>query len=162
MSGTSTTSRDSARRGDWQTCPVASSMVVRCSSCGTKNRVPAAAQGTPRCPSCKQPLAWLTTADDTTFDRVVLQATVPVLVDLWAPWCGPCRMVSPAVERMASTYPGRLKVTKVNVDDSPRTAQRFDAMSIPTLLMVKGGRVVDRQVGAVPEPQLAAWVSRSL
>ena len=71
-------------------------------------------------------------------------------------------MVSPAVERMASAHPGRLKVTKVNVDDSPRTAQRFDAMSIPTLLMVKGGRVVDRQVGAVPEPQLAAWVGRSL
>jgi thioredoxin 2 len=71
-------------------------------------------------------------------------------------------MVSPAVERMASTHPGQLKVTKVNVDDSPRTAQRFDAMSIPTLLMVRDGRVVDRQVGAVPEPQLAAWVSRSL
>lgn len=71
-------------------------------------------------------------------------------------------MVSPAVERIALTHSGRLKVTKVNVDDSPRTAQRFDAMSIPTLLMVKDGRVVDRQIGAVPEPQLAAWVGRSL
>jgi len=71
-------------------------------------------------------------------------------------------MVSPAVERMASTHPGRLKVTKVNVDESPRTAQRYNAMSIPTLLLVKNGQVVDRQVGALPEPQLAAWVSRTL
>ena len=136
--------------------------VVQCESCGTKNRVPAAAPGKPRCASCKQALPWLTEADDSTFGSIVDASTVPVLVDLWAPWCGPCRMVSPAVERMAAKYPGRLKVAKVNVDDSPQTASRFQAMSIPTLLLMKEGRVADRQVGAIPEPALDAWVRRSL
>lgn len=136
--------------------------VVACQSCGTKNRVPAAAGGKPTCASCKQSLPWLTEADDSTFGSVVDASKVPVLVDLWAPWCGPCRMVSPAVERMAAKYPGRLKVTKVNVDESPRTASRFQAMSIPTLLLIKDGRVADRQVGAIPEPALDAWGRRSL
>jgi thioredoxin 2 len=136
--------------------------VVKCPSCGTKNRVPAVATGKPTCASCKTSLPWLTEADDTSFSAVVENATVAVLVDLWAPWCGPCRMVSPAVERMAAKYPGRLKVTKVNVDDSPAVASRFQAMSIPTLLLMRDGQVVDRQVGAVPEPQLEAWVQRSL
>ena len=139
-----------------------SSSVVACPSCATKNRVPASARGLPRCASCQQRLPWLSEADDTTFDAVVTQSTVPVLVDLWAPWCGPCRMVSPVVERMAAKYPGRLKVTKVNVDGSPRTAARFQAMSIPTLLLVKDGQVADRQVGALGEPALEAWVRRSL
>lgn len=136
--------------------------MVACPSCSTKNRVPAAARGKPTCASCKQALPWLTEADDDTFAAVVEQSRVPVLVDLWAPWCGPCRQVSPAVERMAAKHPGRLKVTKVNVDTSPRTASKFQAMSIPTLLMVKNGEVADRQVGAVPESQLDAWVRRSL
>jgi thioredoxin len=101
---------------------------------------------------------------DATFNTAVVERskTVPVVVDLWAPWCGPCRMVSPAVERMAAKYAGRLKVTKVNVDESPRTASRFQAMSIPTLLLMKDGKVADRQVGAIPEPALDAWVRRSL
>jgi thioredoxin 2 len=136
--------------------------VVACPSCSTKNRVPAAAPGKPTCAQCHVPLPWLTEADDDTFTAVVEQSRVPVLVDLWAPWCGPCRQVSPAVERMAAKHPGRLKVTKVNVDESPRTASKFQAMSIPTLLIIKNGAVADRQVGAVPEPQLDAWVRRSL
>jgi thioredoxin 2 len=141
---------------------MSSSTVIACPSCGKKNRVPASAQGLPRCAACKQALPWLSEADDTTFDAVVTTSPVPVLVDLWAPWCGPCRMVSPAVERMAAAYPGRLKVTKVNVDDSPRTAQRFQAMSIPTLLVMTEGQVTARQVGALPEPALADWVRRSV
>jgi thioredoxin 2 len=136
--------------------------VVRCPSCGTKNRVPVSAPGQPVCASCKQPLPWVTDADDETFGVAVEQSRLPVLVDLWAPWCGPCLMVSPAVERLATTYRGRLKVAKVNVDLSPQTASRFQAMSIPTLLLMKDGTVVDRQVGALPEPQLAAWVQRWL
>ncbi len=138
------------------------STVQTCPSCGTKNRVPASASGRPACASCKAPLPWLTEATDSTFDGVVLRATTPVLVDLWAPWCGPCRMVSPAVERMAAKYPGRLKVTKVNVDNSPGVARKYDAMSIPTLLLIRDGTVVDRLVGAVPEPQLEAFVRRAL
>jgi thioredoxin 2 len=137
-----------------------SSRVQACPSCGRRNRVPASATGKPTCAACKAPLPWLTDADDATFAAVAEHSTLPVLVDLWAPWCGPCRMVSPAVERMASRYAGRLKVTKVNVDLSPGVSARFNAMSIPTLLMIKDGRVVDRIVGAVPEQQLATWVQR--
>lgn len=137
-----------------------SNRVQSCPACGRRNRVPASAAGKPTCAACKAPLPWLTDADDTTFASVAEQSRVPVLVDLWAPWCGPCRMVSPAVERMAQKYAGRLKVTKVNVDIAPAVASRFNAMSIPTLLMLKDGKVVDRLVGAVPEPQLDSWVTR--
>ncbi len=114
------------------------------------------------CGACKAALPWLTDADDQTFSSVVESSAVPVLVDLWAPWCGPCRQVSPAVERMGLKYAGRLKVTKVNVDIAGQVASRFDAMSIPTLLLVRDGQVADRLVGAVPEPQLDAWVRRAL
>lgn len=134
------------------------SQIVACPKCGAKNRVPAAASGKPSCAKCKAALPWLTTADDRTFAAVVLESRTPVLVDLWAPWCGPCRMVAPVVERIANRYAGRLKVTKVNVDDSPGVARQYDAMSIPTLLLVRDGSVVDRVVGAVPEVQLEAFV----
>ena len=136
--------------------------IQQCPACGKRNRVPAVAAGKPVCAACKEPLPWLAEATDNTFDRAVLQSRTPVLVDLWAPWCGPCRMVSPAVERMAAKHPGRLKVVKVNVDESPGVAAQYNAMSIPTLLLLKDGAVVDRLVGAVPEPQLAQWVARSL
>jgi thioredoxin 1 len=87
---------------------------------------------------------------DATFDGEVLKSQTPVLVDFWAPWCGPCRMIAPVVEQMAQKYAGRAKVVKVNVDDNPRIAQQFQIMSIPTLMVFKNGSAIKRQVGANP------------
>src|SRR6516165_10535377 len=136
--------------------------LVKCPHCGRRNRVPAAAAGTPRCGHCHQPLPWIVDATDGTFTEVAEQASVPVLVDLWAPWCGPCRMVSPALEQLATEMAGRLKLVKVNVDTSPRVSQRFDAQAIPTLLLLRGGQVAARQIGAAPIAVLRAWVENGL
>ena len=88
--------------------------IVECSNCHTKNRVPAVAHGVPRCGKCHEPLRWVVNATDADFASVVEAATVPVLVDIWAPWCGPCRMVSPALEQLAGEFAGRMKLVKVN------------------------------------------------
>jgi len=131
--------------------------IVSCAACGTKNRVPAAATGRPRCASCKKDLPWIADATDASLAAAVDTSSL-VLLDLWAPWCGPCRMVAPVLERLAERYAGRLKVVKVNVDDNPATARAYDASSIPTLVMIRDGKVVGRVVGAQPEPALAAQV----
>jgi thioredoxin 2 len=136
--------------------------VVACPNCGKKNRVPAVASGTPRCAQCKQPLPWVTDASDGTFADVADAAAVPVLVDLWAPWCGPCRMVSPVLERLAQELAGRLKLVKVNVDQSPALSRRFSAQSIPTLVVLRAGKPVARQIGAAPETRLRAWLESAL
>jgi thioredoxin 2 len=140
----------------------AASEVVTCANCGRKNRVPAAATGTPRCGQCHEPLPWITDADDASYRMVVEDSAVPVLVDLWAPWCGPCRMVSPALESLARQYAGRVKLVKVNVDDSPSISQRFSVQGIPTLLLVRKGTVVARQTGAAPEHALRTWLDQAL
>ena len=132
--------------------------IVTCSNCGKCNRVPAAATGVARCAACHTALPWLTAASDGDFEQVVTAAGLPVLVDLWAPWCGPCRVVAPGVERAAQELAGRLKVAKVNVDEAPRVAERFGVRGIPTLLVLRQGREVARQVGAVPPPALVGWV----
>src|SRR5258705_5685539 len=93
--------------------------LVRCEHCGRTNRVPAAATGIPRCGNCHQPLPWVADASDDDFAEVAEKSTIPVLVDLWAPWCAPCRMVSPALEQIATEYAGRVKLVKVDVDRSP-------------------------------------------
>ena len=96
-------------------------------------------------------------ATDATFD-VEANTTAAVLVDLWAPWCGPCRFVSPILQELARDWSGRLKVIKVNVDENPRLQQRFRASSIPTMIVMKDGREIDRIVGAAPKPALEARI----
>jgi thioredoxin 2 len=136
--------------------------VVTCPNCSTRNRVPGAASGTPRCGQCHQPLPWITDATDPTFTEIAERAPLPVLVDLWAPWCGPCRMVSPALAQVATELAGKVKLVKVNVDESPRLQQRFDVQAIPTLLLLRDGKVVARQTGAAPAGALRAWVDGAL
>ncbi len=136
--------------------------VVACPACGRKNRVPAAASGTPRCGACSGAVPWIADADDTSFAAVAERSPLPVVVDLWAPWCGPCRMVAPALEQVATELAGRVKLVKVNVDEAPATAARYGARSIPTMLVLRDGELTARQVGAAPAPALRAWVERSL
>ena len=104
----------------------------------------------------------LTSVDQNNFQTEVLQASGPVLVDFWAPWCGPCRMVAPVVDKIAQTYQGRLKVVKLNTDDSPSIAGRYEVSGIPALILFKKGEPVDRIVGYVPEKQLASMVEKHL
>jgi thioredoxin 2 len=132
-----------------------------CPACGATNRVPVSATGRPRCGRCKADLPWLVDADDTTFDAAVGTGLL-VLVDLWAAWCGPCRTIAPILERLAVTYAGRLKVVKVDVDRATRTAARFRASSIPMLVLLRDGAVVETIVGAQPERIFAAAIDRHL
>src|SRR5579885_2828331 len=120
---------------------------VKCANCGKINRVPAAASGTPRCANCHQPLPWIAVAGDDDFAQVVEESKVPVLVDLWATWCGPCRMVSPALEQLAQERAGTLKLVKVDVDAAPRLSHRFTIQSVPTLMVLRNGKVLARQSG---------------
>lgn len=138
------------------------SEITVCPSCGAKNRVPATATGVPHCGRCGANVPWIAEAGDATFGAVVDESKLPVLVDLWAPWCGPCRMVSPVLERLAQTHAGKVKLAKVNVDESPQLSQRFGVQSIPMLLLMRDGEVIARQVGAAPESVLSSWLDDAL
>jgi thioredoxin 2 len=144
--------------------------VIACSNCGTKNRVDLhdAAERIARCGKCGTPLDLNKTVGtaaeakplivtDATFQREVLDNNGrPVLLDCWAPWCGPCRMVGPIMEQLAAESDGRYRVAKLNVDENPRTAAQFQIQSIPTMLNFKNGKLVDRLIGAQPKPAIAA------
>ena len=129
--------------------------VVTCPSCAKRVRVREAAPGLPRCPSCQAYLPWLVEAGEASFEAEV-KSPVPVVVDLWAPWCGPCHALAPVLERLTARHAGKIKVVKVNTDENPGLAARFDASSIPLLVVLRDGEVQDRIVGAQPLPALEA------
>jgi thioredoxin 2 len=135
---------------------------VVCEHCGKKNRLPAAANGTPRCGNCHQPLPWIVDAGDADFGEIAQQAAIPILVDLWAEWCAPCRQVSPALAQLARERAGQLKLVKVDVDRAPMLSQRYDVQAIPTLIVLRGGEVIARQTGAAPANVLREWLDRAL
>ena len=137
-------------------------MIRACAQCGTKNRVPGAHLAyTGRCGACKQPLTAVDkplTADVALFDEVVRTAKVPVLVDFWAAWCGPCRMVGPEVERAAAEMAGQAVVLKVDTEAQPELSGRYAIRSIPMLMVFSGGELVQQQAGAVRSEQMVAWL----
>ncbi|MCG5218137.1 thioredoxin [Streptosporangium sp. KLBMP 9127] len=139
-----------------------SSSTTSCANCGKKNRVPAAAGGVPRCGNCHQPLPWIVDASDDTFPEVAERSGLPVLVDFWADWCGPCRTVTPILEQLAREMAGRVKLVKVNVDRSPAVAQRFAIKHIPMLVMLGDGQVIAQRSGAAPAPELRTWIEDAL
>ena len=99
---------------------------------------------------------------DVDFEIEVLKATAPVVVDFWAEWCGPCRMIGPALEEIAGTLGAKVKIVKLNVDESPKTASKYGVMSIPTLMIFKGGEMASRQVGAAPKQKLQQWITAAV
>ncbi len=141
-------------------------MEVTCPACGARNRIPPSRAGEPaRCGRCHRPLpsaagaaAPITVTDDD-FERVVLGARGPALVDCWADWCQPCHMLAPTVDALARDYAGRVLVAKLDVDASPMTAERYQVRSIPTLLLFRAGRLVDRVTGVQPRGAIEARLS---
>ena len=141
--------------------------LIRCSGCGAVNRVPQEKiqqRLDPVCGRCKGPLRIYEpmTITDANFSDEVERATVPVLIDMWAPWCGPCRVLTPIVEQLAKEWAARVRVGKLNVDDNPATASRFSVRSIPTLLIMKNGREIDRIVGAQPKPEIVRRLEQAV
>jgi thioredoxin 2 len=147
---------------------MADTQLIDCPSCGAKNRVPLSkiAQGLqPSCGRCKEPLPLDSkplTVTDGTFASAVERSPLPVLLDMWAPWCGPCRMVAPVIEELAKQMAGRVRVGKLNVDENPATAARFGVQSIPTLLVLDRGREIDRIVGAQPKAAIVQRLEQAL
>ena len=144
------------------------SQLVPCANCGALNRVPLEKirQGlAPMCGRCKTPLPLPSkpvTVTDATFSAEVEGSPLPVLVDLWAPWCGPCRMIAPVLEQLAGEMAGRIRIAKLNVDENPVTAQRFNVRNIPTMMILKDGREVDRIVGVYPKAEILRRLDKAI
>ena len=136
-------------------------IIIKCNSCGVKNRIPASKTGdNPICGKCG---ALINVADspgvpvditDQSFESEVLSSPGIVLVDCWAPWCGPCRMVAPVLEELASEYSGKVKIAKLDTDQNPKTAMKYNIQSIPTMLIFKEGNHIDTLVGALPKQEI--------
>ncbi len=144
-------------------------VLIRCRNCGTRNRIPVAKlQDGPRCGRCKQPFPPIPVSNrpvmvtDQTFSSQVLDSPLPVLLDCWAGWCAPCGAMSPVLDDVARSYSGRLKVAKLNVDQNPATASRYNVMSLPTLLFFRDGKVVDTAAGALPRQEIDRYLYRFL
>jgi thioredoxin 2 len=144
----------------------AETRMIRCPACGATNRVPLdkLAHGlAPVCGRCKRPLhvgAKPVTVTDATFANEVERSPLPIVVDMWAEWCGPCRMIAPVLEELAAEMAGRMRVAKLNVDENPATAARFGVRSIPTLLVLKDGQEIDRIVGVQPKTEIVRRLER--
>ena len=151
-------------------------LMLRCPTCGATNRVPSdkIERGLrPSCGRCKNPLPLdAKPADgapdgkpikvtDATFASEVEGSPVPVVVDLWAEWCGPCRMIAPVIDELAAQMAGRIRFAKLNIDENPQTANRFGVQSIPTLLVMRNGREVDRIIGVVPKAEIQRRVAKA-
>ena len=136
--------------------------IVACARCGQKNRVRPVAKGTPHCARCGADLPWLVDVTAAEFADAVEHSPVPVLADFWAPWCAPCRILAPTVERLSVELAGKLKVVKINTDEQPALGERFGVRGIPTLILFAGGRERDRVTGALPAPALRSWVDSRL
>jgi len=145
---------------------MSASMVV-CPACGATNRVPGdkVAQGlAPVCGKCKTPLpaGRPQPVTDASFAQDVERSPLPVLMDAWAPWCEPCHVIAPVIDQLASELAGRVRVVKLNVDENPQTAARFNLRSIPTLLVLKSGREIDRLVGVQPKQEIARRLEQAI
>jgi thioredoxin 2 len=141
-------------------------LLIRCPNCSATNRVPQAKieQGfAPVCGRCKTPLSMSSTpvsVTDATFAAEVERSPLPVLLDFWAPWCGPCRILAPTLDQLASDLAGQVRIAKINVDENPRTPARFSVDSFPTLLVLRAGREVDRLIGLRSKAEIQQWLDQ--